>query len=199
MMPKMDGFELCENIKKDINTSHIPVILLTAKAGDENVVQGLETGADDYITKPFNVEILLLRVKNLIELRKQIQQKYQKQLFLQPAEIKVTSVDETFLKGLHELVEENLSDPDFNIENLKDKFNMSHTSLFRKIKALTGEPPVKFLRSYRLKRAAQLLKAKSGNITEIAFSVGFNNSAYFTKCFKEQFNRLPSEYQSVES
>ncbi|MGD8779586.1 MAG: ATP-binding protein [Ignavibacteria bacterium] len=198
MMPKMDGFEFCENIKKDVNTSHIPVILLTAKAGDENIIQGLETGADDYITKPFNVEILSIRIKNLIELGRQIQQKYQKQLFLQPAEIRVTSVDETFLKTLHELVEENLSDPEFNIENLTDKFNMSYTSLFRKIKALTGEAPVKFLRSYRLKRAAQLIKAKSGNITEIAFSVGFNNSAYFTKCFKEQFNRLPSEFHSVE-
>ncbi len=199
MMPKMDGFEFCENIKTDVNTSHIPMILLTAKVGDENIMQGLETGADDYVTKPFNVDILLIRIKNLIELRKQIQQKYQKQLFLQPNEIKVSSVDETFLKELHELVEENISDPDFNIENMTDKFSMSYMSLFRKIKALTGEPPVKFLRSYRLKKAAQLLKAKSGNITEIAFSTGFNNSAYFTKCFKEQFNRLPSEFVSVET
>ncbi len=199
MMPKMDGFELCEKLKKDINTSHIPVILLTAKAGDEHLLQGLETGADDYATKPFNVEILLTRVKNLIELRKQIQQKYRKQLLLQPSEIKVSSIEDEFMKKLHELVEENIENPDFNIESLSEKFFMSRSSLFRKIKAITGESPVQFLRSYRLKRAAQLLKAKSGTITEIAFSVGFNNSAYFTKCFKEQFNQLPSEYQSIES
>ena len=195
----MDGFEFCEKLKKDINTSHIPIILLTAKAGDEYILQGLEIGADDYVIKPFNVEILLTRVKNLIELRKQIQQKYQKQLLLQPSEIKVTSVEDEFMKKLHELIEDNLDNPEFNIETLTEKFFMSRTSLFRKIKAVTGESPVQFLRSYRLKRAAQLIKAKSGTITEIAFSVGFNNSAYFTKCFKEQFNQLPSEYLSVES
>ncbi len=199
MMPKMDGFELCENIKKDVNTSHIPVILLTAKAGDENKMYGLETGADDYVIKPFNVEMLYIRIKNLIELRKQLQQKYQKQLILEPDEIKVTSVDEAFLKKLHGMVEENLADPEFSLENLMDKFNITYKSFYRKVKVLTGQPPGKFLRSYRLKRAAQLIQAKSGNITEIAFSVGFNNSAYFTKCFREQFNRLPSEFHSIEN
>ena len=112
--------------------------------------------------------------------------------------MKYTSLDDQFLKQLQELIEENISNPDFNIESLCEKFYMSRTSLFRKIKALTGESPNQFLRSYRLKRAAQLLRNKSGNITQIAFEVGFNNSAYFTKCFKEQFNQLPSEYQAVE-
>ena len=197
MMPEMDGFAFCKKIKTDINTSHIPVILLTAKASDESIITGLDKGADDYITKPFSVQILSARVKNLIKLRQQLQEKLKNELLLQPSEIKVSSVDDIFLKKLHEIIEENLSNPELSIEELSEKFFMSRIHLFRKIKALTGESPSSFLRSYRLKRAAQLLKQKSGNITEIAFQVGFNNSAYFAKCFKEQFHQTPSDFQST--
>ncbi len=196
MMPEMNGYKFCEKVKSDIRTSHIPVILLTAKASDESVIKGLDKGADDYITKPFNISILSSRVKNLIKLRQQLQQKIKNDLLLQPSEIKVSSVDDDFLKKLHDIIEENISNPDLSIEELSEKFFMSRIHLFRKIKALTGEAPSLFLRSYRLKRATQLLKQKSGNITEIAFQVGFSNSAYFTKCFREQFHQTPSEFIS---
>lgn len=199
MMPGTNGFEFCRKVKSTITTSHIPVILLTAKAGDESIVQGLETGADDYITKPFNIQILQTRIRNLIELRSQLQHRYKRDALLQPSEIKVSSLDDKFLKQLHDLIEKNIANPDLDIEMFCDKFLMSRTSLFRKIKALTGEPPKQFLRTYRLKRAAQLLKQGSGNVTEIAFDVGFNDSGYFTRCFKKEFNQLPSDFQQKES
>jgi signal transduction histidine kinase/AraC-like DNA-binding protein len=199
MMPKADGYELCRVLKKDVVTSHIPIILLTAKASEENIVQGLETGADDYITKPFNTKILMVRIKNLIDLRQQLQHKMKRQMMLQPAEISVSSIDEEFIKELQGTIEKNLADPDFSVEELGKKLYMSRASLYRKLQALTGESPNHFIRNYRLKRAAQLLKENFGNVTEVAFEVGFSSSAYFTKCFKEQFQQLPSSYQASEA
>ncbi len=199
MMPEADGYELCSVLKQDVLTSHIPIVLLTAKASEENVIQGLETGADDYITKPFNTKILMARIRNLIDLRCQLQQKMKRQMMLQPAEISVSSIDEEFIKELQGAIEKNLADPEFTVEELGKKLYMSRASLYRKIQALTGEPPNHFIRNYRLKRAAQLLKENFGNVTEVAFEVGFSSSAYFTKCFKEQFQQLPSSYQASES
>jgi DNA-binding response OmpR family regulator len=199
MMPEADGYELCRELKTDIKTSHIPIILLTAKASEESIIEGLETGADDYITKPFNTKILLTRIKNLIDLRQQLQQKIQRQLMLQPAEISVSSMDKTFIKELQDTIEKNLSESEFNVEKLGKKLYMSRASLYRKIQALTGEAPRDFIRSYRLKRGAQLLKANFGNVTEVAFEVGFSSTAYFTKCFKEKFHQLPHAFQVSES
>jgi len=199
MMPEADGYELCSALKQDILTCHIPIVLLTAKASEENVVQGLETGADDYITKPFNTKILMVRIRNLIDLRRQLQQKMKRQMMLQPVEISVSSIDEEFIKELQVAIEKNLSDPEFTVEELGKKLYMSRASLYRKIQALTGESPNHFIRNYRLKRAAQLLKENFGNVTEVAFEVGFSSSAYFTKCFKEQFQQLPSSFQASES
>lgn len=199
MMPGIDGFQLCTILKNEIITSHIPVILLTAKASEENIIQGLETGADDYITKPFNVKILLTRIKNLIELRRHLQMKIQRQKRLMPAEIAVSSIDETFLEEFQDILEKNISDPELNIDQLCKKLYMGRTTLFRKIEALTGQTPNQFIQSYRLERAAQLLKADFGNVTEVSFEVGFSSSAYFTKCFKEKFHQLPSTYQASES
>jgi signal transduction histidine kinase/DNA-binding response OmpR family regulator len=195
MMPGPDGFELCDCLKKDIKTSHIPIVLLTAKASETSIVQGLETGADDYIIKPFNANILVSRVKNLVRLRRQLQRKIQAEMVLQPVEISVSSLDTEFIKDLQAIIEENLSDPEFSVEQLAKGLYMSRSSLYRKVEALTGESPLFFIRSYRLKRAAQLLKANAGNVTEVAFKVGFSNSSYFSKCFKEKFHRLPSDYQ----
>ena len=199
MMPRVDGYELCRELKKDIKTSHVPIILLTAKASEESIVQGLETGVDDYITKPFNSKILAIRIKNLIELRRQLQQKIQKQMLLQPAEIAVSSMDREFIKELQEIIEKNLSDPEFHVEALCKKLYLNRVTLFRKVKALTGEPPTEFIRSYRLKRAAQLLRDNFGNVSEVAIEVGFSNLGYFTRCFKEKFHQLPSSYQVSES
>ena len=199
MMPEVDGYELCRQLKNDVRTSHIPIILLTAKASEEGIIRGLETGADDYITKPFNTKILCARIKNMIDLRSQLQFKLKRQMRLQPAEISVTSFDEEFYQEMETVIEKNLSDPEFKVEQLGKKLYLSRATLYRKIMALTGEPPYQFIRSYRLKRAAQLLKANFGNVTEVAVEVGFTNMAYFTQCFKEEFHQLPSTYQASES
>jgi signal transduction histidine kinase/DNA-binding response OmpR family regulator len=197
MMPEVDGYELCREIKRDIKTSHIPIILLTAKASEGSIIEGLETGADDYITKPFNTRILMTRIKNLIELRWQLQQKIQKQMLLQPAEISVSSMDQEFIKELQEVIEKNLSNTLFSVEKLGKKLYMSRATLYRKIYALTGESPREFIKSYRLKRGAQLLKSNFGNVNEVAFEVGFSNTSFFIKCFKEKFHQSPHSYKEV--
>jgi len=194
MMPRKDGFQLCEALKKDIRTSHIPIILLTAKASVAGVVEGLETGADDYIIKPFNTKILLTRIRNLIDLRRRLQETIQREMLLQPTEIAVSSMDREFMKELKEAVKKNLPDMEFGVDELAKSLYMGRTTLNRKVRALTGESPNQFIRSYRLKRAAQLLKANFGNVTEVAFAVGFSSSNYFTRCFKEKFNQLPHTY-----
>jgi len=197
MMPEVDGYELCRVLKKDIKTSHVPIILLTAKASEESVIEGLETGADDYITKPFNTKILNTRVKNLIDLRRRLQEKIQRENMLQPTDIAVSSMDQTFIKELRDTIEKHLSDSLFNVEQLGKKLYMSRASLYRKVLALTGESPRDFIKSCRLKRGAQLLKANFGNVTEVAFEVGFSSTAYFTRCFKEKFHQLPRTFQEV--
>jgi len=199
MMPEKDGIQFSREVKSDVKTSHIPVILLTARASDESVIQGLESGADDYITKPFNTKILLARIKNLIDLRRGLQEKVQKTMMLQPSEIKVSNIDEDFMKELQTAIETNISDQDFGVDQLAKKLLMSRATLNRKIRALTGESTNKFIQSYRLKRSVQLLKANFGNVTEVAFEVGFSNAAYFTKCFKEKFQQLPTTYLTTEN
>jgi signal transduction histidine kinase/DNA-binding response OmpR family regulator len=199
MMPRVNGCQLCRELKNDIKTSHIPIILLTAKASEESIIQGFETGADDYVTKPFNSKILATRIKNLIELRRQLQQKIQKQMLLQPDEIAVSSMDRKFIAEMQEVIEANLSKDKFHVEALCKKLYMNRVTLFRKVKALTGESPTEFIRSYRLKRAAQLLRDNFGNVSEVAVEVGFSNLGYFTRCFKEKFQQLPSTYQATES
>jgi len=198
MMPGTDGYQLCQTVKNDIRTSHIPVIFLTAKASTESKIQGLKTLADDYITKPFNHNVLINRIKNLIDLRRQLQEKYQRHMRLEPSEITVTSIDEKFLRKLHEIIEKCLSDSELNVEALSEKMEISRVTLNKKIQALTGETANEFIRTYRLKRAVQLLEQKAGTITDIAYDVGFSSSAHFTKCFKEKFHRLPSEYLEKE-
>jgi signal transduction histidine kinase/CheY-like chemotaxis protein/AraC-like DNA-binding protein len=199
MMPGMDGCELCKVLKKDIKTVHIPVILLTAKVSEECIVEGLETGADDYITKPFNAHMLVIRIKNLIRVRRLLQRKIRTDTMLQPREIPVSSPDREFIKELREVIERNLSEPGYNVEKLAKKLYMSPSTLYRKVEALSGESTTQFIRSYRLKRAAQLLKDNFGNVTEVAYAVGFCSTAYFTKCFKKKFKRLPSDFLGVHS
>jgi len=198
MMPLLDGYDACRALKNDIATSHIPVILLTAKAGEESILAGLETGADDYITKPFSTRILCARIKNLIDLRRQLQETFKRGLTLQPTKIKVSSIDEEFLKDLYKVLGKNISDPEFNVEELSRKLYMNRVTLYRKINALTGENPTDFIRSYRLKQGAELLGTSSKTVLEVAFDVGFSSSSYFIKCFKEEFHQLPSEYQRAE-
>lgn len=199
IMPEVDGVQLCQELKNDINTSHIPIILLTARATEKDIIRGLEAGADDYITKPFHIQVLLTRVKNLISLRRQLQQKIERRMLLQPEEFTLSELENLFLDKLQELIEENLSNPQFGVDELAEILDISRPTLYRKVFALTGQSPKKFIQSYRLKRSFELLTSNYGNVTEVAFKVGFSSSAYFTKCFKEKFHQLPSELQATES
>ena len=163
------------------------------------MLEGLKTGADDYVTKPFNTEILLARIKNLIDLRRQLQLSLKREMTLQPADISLSNIDKEFMDELQEVINNNIYDADINAETLGKKLYMSRATLYRKILALTGESPNEFIRSYRLKRGAQLLKENFGTVTEVAFEVGFSSSAYFTKRFKEKFHQLPSAFHKAEA
>lgn len=196
MMPGTDGYQLCRTLKNDVLTSHIPVILLTAKNTEESELEGLESGADDYIVKPVSSSLLMSRARNLIELRRQLQRERKNRMTFQPGEIPVSPIDDKFYLKMQETVDTNMSEPDFNVEALSRALEMSQTTLNRKVRALTGKTPTHFIRDYRLKRAAQLLETRAGNISTVAGMVGFSDKSYFTRCFKEQFNRLPSELQS---
>jgi len=204
MMPKMDGFELCAKMKSDERTSHIPVILLTARASEESKIQGLETGADDYLYKPFNHHELIIRVSNLIKQRNKLQEHFAKKLGLpgsmvmESAEFRVTSMDEKFITRASEIVDKHMSDGEFNIDTLGKLVGMSRSQLHRKLTALVNLSPTAFVRSLRLNRAASLILQKSGTISEIAFEVGFNNLSYFSRSFREQFGVLPSEYTDTQ-
>lgn len=197
IMPVVDGYELCWQLKQNFNTRHIPIILLNGAAMEDDVLKGLETGADDYVTRPFSTKILCARIKNLIELRRQLQQKIQGDMMIEPGKISVSSLDREFIKDIKAIIEENLSDPEFGVRQLAKKLYMSQSSLYRKVEALTGQTPKLYIRSYRLKRAAQLLEAKFGNVTDVAFEVGFSSTPYFTRCFKQTFHCLPSDYPVV--
>jgi signal transduction histidine kinase/DNA-binding response OmpR family regulator len=194
MMPKMDGMALCSKLKTDEHTNHIPVIMLTAKAGLHHKIEGLETGADDYLIKPFDRKELQARVNNLINQREQLRKKFCREIILQPRSISITSIDEQFLKKVENVFEQYISDEEFGVPEMQNVLNMSKTQLHRKMKAVTDQAPGEFLRNYRLQRAAQLLIQKAGNVTEIAFSVGFGSLSYFTRSFKELYHLSPSEY-----
>jgi YesN/AraC family two-component response regulator len=194
MMPGMDGFQFCSKIKSDQRTSHIPVILLTAKASGESKIEGLETGADDYLTKPFDKRELRVRLKNLIEQRRKLQEKFRREIIVQPGEITATSIDEQFLQRAVNAVEKHISDPDFDTTAFAKEVGVSRMLLNTKIKALTGQTTGEFMRTLRLKRAVQLLQKNSGNISEIAYEVGFQNLSYFAKTFRAQFGISPSRF-----
>lgn len=197
MMPRMDGIELCKMLKTNVNTSHIPIIMLTAKAGTENKIEGLETGADDYLVKPFDVNELLARVKNLIEQRQNLRKLFaRKEVDINPEKVTVTSIDQKFLEQLLTLLEANYFELDFGIVQMQESLNMSKTQLHRKLKALTDEAPGELLRNFRLKKAAQLILQKADTISQIAYMVGFNNLSYFTKCFKDLYGVPPSSYST---
>jgi signal transduction histidine kinase/ligand-binding sensor domain-containing protein/DNA-binding response OmpR family regulator len=194
MMPEVNGIELNKKIKTDPRTSHIPIILLTAHTSPDQKIEGYEAGADDYITKPFNYELLQSRIKNLILQRKKLQKIFHKQIEIQPHEITVTSLDEKLISKALELVEKNISNADFSVEELSRELGMSRVNLYKKLLSITGKTPIEFIRVIRLKRAAQLLGKSQLSVSEIAYNVGFNNPKYFSKYFKEEFDMLPSDY-----
>ncbi len=194
MMPGTDGYALCEKLKTDPRTSHIPVILLTAKAGNESKLTGLESGADDYLTKPFNARELNIRVKNLIEQRRKLREIYRREGLLQPAAPEMPSVEQEFLRQLMAATETGIESEIFGPEELSRQLNMSRRHLQRKIRALTGQSPADFIRTIRLRQARDLFARHAGNVSEIAFRVGFNNLSYFARCFKDEFGVSPSDF-----
>ncbi len=192
MMPVMDGLECCKHLKNELRTSHIPVILLTACALDEQRIQGFECGADSYIPKPFNSKVLTVRLRNLIDNRKRLQQFFGDKTAL--AKEKVSEMDKDFADRFRQLIEEHLSDSELSIEDLGSKMNMSRVQLYRKIKALTNYSPVELLRIARLKKASSLLASTDKTISEITYEVGFTSPSYFTKCYKEYFGESPTDF-----
>lgn len=198
MMPEMDGNELARLVKTDIRTSHIPLILLTARSAKEQKLEGLESGADDYITKPFDFDILSLRIKKLLQLRQKRQKNFNPQMEIAPSEIVITSLDEKLIKKAIQYVENNISRSELSVEELSSELNMSRVHLYKKMVSITGKTPIEFIRIIRLKRAAQYLRESQQTVSEIAFQTGFSNPKYFRKYFKEEFGVLPSEYQERE-
>ena len=194
MMPEMDGYTLCRAIKTDERLSHIPVILLTAKAADADRVEGLQTGADDYIFKPFNAAALLARVENLIELRRLLRQRFSREVVLGPDAISVTSAESEFLEQVRIVVEEKLGNSNFGVEWLADEVGLSPRQLQRRLRKSTRLSAAGFIRMMRLQRAAQLLEQKAGSVSEIAYAVGFNDPNYFSRLFHQTFGVAPSQY-----
>ena len=170
MMPKKDGYEVCRTLKLDEKTSHIPIILLTAKAASENKIEGLEIGADDYLIKPFEPKELLARVKNLIDLRRKLRERFSESVPLKPGEIAVTSIDDVFLRKVAAVVEQRMGDENFSVEELGQEVGMSRSQLHRKLTALTNQSPSDFIRYMRLHRAMALLQGNAGTVAEIAYS-----------------------------
>lgn len=196
MMPEMDGNELCRNVKTDKRTQNIPFVLLTAKQSVENKVEGLTIGADDYVTKPFNMEVLILRMRKLIDLSSR--SKSRNRIDPEPSDIVITSLDEKLIENAIKYVEANISRSDLSVEELSHELGMSRVHLYKKLLQITGKTPIEFIRVIRLKRAAQLLRESQQNVSEIAYQLGFNNPKYFSKYFKDEFGVLPSVYQERE-
>jgi len=194
MMPEMDGMEFTKAIKEDERTSHIPIILLTARADQVSKLEGLRSGANEYLTKPFSSEELVIRINNLVEERKRLVKTFQdKQEQNLP---KYASIDDKFINKLTAIVEANLADYTFSVEKLAEESSLSRTQLLRKLKAITGYTPNDFIRDYRLNKAAQMIMHRADSISQIAYAVGFNDQSYFTKCFKKKYQVTPSEFES---
>lgn len=196
MMPYVDGLEFCRKIKTQLLTSHIPVILLTAKGTDDIKLHAYTAGVDSYISKPFAVEVLLARIRNLIELREQKIENFRKEVNILPEGLATSKADEKFLKDTLKCIEENLEDSDFSIDDLSVAMNMSRSTLYRKIQSLTGDNIVTFIRNVRLKKAISLLNTGEFTISEVAYKVGFSTPRYFSKTFKEVYGVLPSQYEA---
>lgn len=196
MMPETDGIELCNMIKNNSKTSHIPVILLTAKVTEESRIEGLESGADDYMTKPFNYDELAVRIKNLIEQRKILREKFSKEINTHPTGLISNIFDEEFMKKVYSFINKNLGNPNYDTDHLANELYISRRQLHRKLQALTGHSPGEFMRTLRMKQAAKMLIEKRFSITQIAYEVGFSSPAQFTRAFRKHFDCLPSEFNN---
>jgi DNA-binding response OmpR family regulator len=197
MMPEMDGVEMTTQIRKDIRSSHIPLILLTAKNSEESKLAALKTGADDYLTKPFNKQELLFKVRNSIAIRKKLSDRIRADFMKQVPEERVQSVDDRFLQKIKIYILEKMADEQLGVESLAEHMAMSRNSLYRKVSALTGSSVNELIRKLRLQKASQLLEQNWGPVTQVAFEVGFSSLSYFSKVFKEEFGILPRDYSEI--
>ncbi|MCA1758172.1 MAG: response regulator, partial [Bacteroidales bacterium] len=194
MMPKMDGYQFCQAIRINEKTSHIPIIMLTARSGLDDKIVGLESGVDAYLTKPFSAKELKATVKNLILQRIQLRKRFSKSMIIKPSEVSVVSADKTFLEKVIRTIESNFEFEQFSVEALAENVNMSVSQLTRKLNALVDQPPGQLIRSFRLQRAADLLKQNAGTVSEICYKTGFSEHSYFSRAFKKQFGCSPSDY-----
>jgi signal transduction histidine kinase/ligand-binding sensor domain-containing protein/DNA-binding response OmpR family regulator len=194
VMPVMDGIELCQKVKTKTATSHIPVLMITAKSSQESELQGLQNGADDYIRKPFDIELLQVKLTNIMRQRDQLRKRFNREINLRPKEVTVTSTDERFLQQAIEIVQKHMMNTDFNVEMLVKEMGHSRSNLYLKFKEITGLSSSEFIRNIRLKRAVQLFDQSDLSVKEIMYRTGFNTASYFSKCFKKQFGVVPSEY-----
>jgi DNA-binding response OmpR family regulator len=195
MMPEMDGFELTEKVKSNIEFSHIPVILLTAKVNAQSKVQGYELGADAYLDKPFSIDVLLARIENLLQSREILRESFLKNPFIGASTVALTKSDEEFITKLNNLIQENISESEFNVESMAEHFNMSRASFYRKVKGVLNLTPNEYIRVKRLKHAAEILRDEDIKVNEVSYMVGFNSPSYFAKCFQQQFGILPKDFQ----
>lgn len=193
-MPEMDGNQFCKNLKSDERTSHIPVIMLTAKVAEEQQIEGLESGADLYLTKPFSVLVLQNYISNLLKSKELLRQLYSQKIYLEPSNVEVGTVDKQFMEKLMLLTEANLGNAEFGVTQLSREIGMSKAVLYKKFDALVHIPIGEFIKTMRLKKAALLLANDKLNINQVAWEVGFNDSKYFSKEFKKFFGKTPSEY-----
>jgi len=199
MMPGANGFEVCQAVKEHEATSHIPIIMLTARTALDDRIVGLETGADAYLSKPFNTQELRVQVRNLIDNRSKLRERYRKEMITAPVVTETTSVEEQFLIRLKEALTTELSNDKFSVEDLASAMAMSRTQLHRKLKALTGQAASEFIRNYRLEYAYQLLEQNAGSVGEIAYQVGFSSSSYFSKSFSAKYGVSPKEVRKKGS
>ncbi|MDR1116175.1 MAG: response regulator [Tannerella sp.] len=198
MMPEMDGFELTRKLKSDFNSSHIPIILLTAMSAAGQQIEGIQAGADAYIVKPFNTKFLLARIVKLIEQREKLQQKFSSESGTSLTTIVTTGKDKEFLEKANAIIEKEMDNSNFSVELFAQSVNLGKTMLYKKIKGITGYSPNEFIRIIRIKKAADLLKTTELNISEIAYKVGFDDPLYFSRCFKEQFSLSPKQFRMVK-
>lgn len=195
LMPEMDGVALCQAIKTTIKTSHVPVVLLTAKTAEEDHLLGLQSGCNLYLEKPFNLEIVRSSLANLLRERERLQQHYRKLITVKTSEAELESLDDRLIRNAVLQVEKEIDNPDFSVETLSKLLGMSRVHLYKKINSLTGQTPLEFIRSIRLQRAAQLLVTNRFTVSEVAYKVGYNNAKYFSKHFKANYGKIPSHYQ----
>jgi len=194
MMPEMDGYEFCKKIRMDERTSHIPFVFLTARAGSQDKMLGLETGADEYLVKPFSSEELIVRIQNIMEHRKTLRERFIREFHIQTTELSLKSLDDNFLNRFLKIIDENISDPEFDVDKILQNIYLSRAVLYRKIKALTGQSVKQFIRTIRLRRAALILSKDAASVTQTAYEVGFKNPAYFSECFQNQYGLSPSKF-----